>query len=353
MTRQAPEPFSQRSDAPRKIGLMLINLGTPDAPTPQAVRRYLAEFLSDPRVVEIPPLVWKPILYGLILPFRPRASAAKYAVVWRDDGSPLRIYTQRQAQLLQGLLGERLRRPLMVRYAMRYGAPAIGEVLRELQAAGCERILALPLYPQYAASTTATALDQLYGYCSDQRDMPEVRAVKQFHDHPAYIEVLADSIRRHWRENGRADRLVMSFHGIPRRAVDRGDPYRDQCETTGRLLAQALDLDEDQWIVSFQSRFGRAEWLTPYTADTLQALGRQGVGRVDVICPGFVADCLETLEEIAIEGKQIFLGAGGKAFHVIPCLNDHPAWIETLATIAMENLGGWLPGQAAAPGANP
>lgn len=342
MMRLAPEPTSSRSATPQKIGIVLINLGTPDAPTPKAVRRYLAEFLSDPRVVEIPPLVWKPILYGLILPFRPRASAAKYAVVWRDDGSPLRIYTQRQAQLLQGLLGERLRQPLMVRYAMRYGTPAIGDVLRELQAAGCERMLVLPLYPQYAASTTATALDQVYRYCVGMRNMPEVRAVKQYHDHPAYIDVLAESVRRHWREHGRADRLVMSFHGIPRRAVDRGDPYRDQCEATSRLLAQALELGNDQWIVSFQSRFGRAEWLTPYTAETLEALGKQGVGRVDVICPGFIADCLETLEEIAIEGKQIFLGAGGKAFHVIPCLNDHPSWIEALAKIALENLGGWL-----------
>mgnify|MGYP001110126694 FL=1 len=295
MSRYAPEP-AHREDAATRIGILLINLGTPDEPTPAAVRRYLAEFLSDPRVIEIPAVLWKPLLYGLILPFRSRASAAKYAAIWRAEGSPLRLYTERQAQLLQGLLDERLRVPLTVRYAMRYGSPAIADVLWQMKAEGCDRLLVVPLYPQYAASTTGTALDCVYALWARVRDIPELRTLKHFCDHPAYLRALADSVRRHWHVNGRPDRLVMSFHGLPREAVERGDPYYRQCERTARLLAAALELPQERWLMTFQSRFGRAEWLQPYTADTLAALGKQGVGRVDVVCPGFVADCLETME---------------------------------------------------------
>ena len=337
----APEPTFQHDSLP-KIGIVLVNLGTPDAPTTDAVRRYLREFLSDPRVIEIPPLVWKPLLHGVILRTRPRASAAKYAMIWRDDGSPLRVYTERQAQLLQGLLGEQLRTPIVVRHAMRYGNPPIGKVLAALQAERCERVLVLPLYPQYAASTTATALDKVFEFYARTRNVPELRTVKHFHDHPSYIRTLAESIRAFWLRQGRPDKLLMSFHGLPRFSLDRGDPYHCECHKTARLLAQELGLEADQWTLTFQSRFGRAEWLQPYTAATLEALGKQGVGRIDVVCPGFVSDCLETLEEIGIEGKQTFLQAGGREFHTIACLNDQPAWIAALADIARDHLHGWI-----------
>lgn len=338
MNRAASAPPATR------IGVLLVNLGTPASTKPADVGRYLGEFLSDPRVVELPALLWKPLLYGVILPFRSRASAAKYETVWLDEGSPLKVYTERQAAGLQTVLDERLPEPVVVRYAMRYAGPAIVDTLAEMHAAGCERILVLPLYPQYAASTTATALDQVYRYCARTRNMPEIRALKDFHTHPAYIATLARMVQDEWQGHGRPDRLVMSFHGLPRAQVDRGDPYQAQCRETGRLLAHALGLGEEEWIVSFQSRFGRAEWLQPYTAETVEALGRQGIQRVHVICPGFVSDCLETLEEIGMEVKQGFLDAGGSAFHVIPCLNDHPAWIDTLAQIVVEQLGGWIAG---------
>lgn len=339
--RFVPEPAYQHGTI-AKTAILLVNLGTPDAPTAPAVRRYLREFLSDPRVVEIPPAIWKPILHGVILRTRPRASAARYAAIWTADGSPLRVYTERQAKLLQGALGERLRAPLVVEHAMRYGEPSIPAVLAKLRAARCERILVLPLYPQYAASTTGTALDEVFAALARMRNVPEVRVVKHFHDHPAYIRALADSVREYWRANGRPDRLVMSFHGLPRHTLDRGDPYHCECQKTARLLAEELALAEGSWQIAFQSRFGRAEWLKPYTASVLTELGRKGTGRVDVLCPGFVSDCLETLEEIAIEGRALFLGAGGKALHCIPCLNDRPGWIAALAAIARDHLGGWV-----------
>lgn len=340
MNRFAPEP-AFRHDEPPRIGVLLINLGTPDAPTPPAVRRYLHQFLADPRVVEIPPLLWRPLLHGLVLRTRPRQSAAKYATVWHPDGSPLKVYTERQAALLQAQLDQALPDQLVVRYAMRYGEPTIHRQLAELKAARCDRVLLLPLYPQYAASTTATALDQAFAFCARARNMPEVRTIKHFHDHPAYIDALAESVDEYWRAHGRPDKLLMSYHGIPRQSLDLGDPYHCECHKTSRLLAEALGLQAHQWQVTFQSRFGRAEWLQPYTAPTLEALGRDGVARVDVICPGFVSDCLETLEEIAMEGRDLFLAAGGREFHAIPCLNDRPRWIEALATIAQDHMQGW------------
>src|SRR5262245_9223291 len=287
-------------------------------------------------------MFWAPVLHGIVLRTRPRRSAARYATIWTADGSPLRIYTERQAKLLQGLLGDRLKVPLSVAYAMRYGEPAIESTLARLKAQGCVRLLVLPLYPQYAASTTGSALDRVLDVLQRTRNIPELRTVKHFHDHALYIRALGDTVREHWREHGRPDKLLISFHGVPRYTLDRGDPYHCECQKTARLLAQELGLGEDGSQIAFQSRFGRAEWLKPYTATVLAELGRKRVRRVDVVCPGFVSDCLETLEEIAIEGKQIFLGAGGAEYHVIPCLNDRPGWIEALAAIAREHLRGWI-----------
>jgi len=341
VSRYAPEPPYAHGTRPR-IGILLINLGTPEAPTVPAVRTYLREFLSDPRVVEIPRFVWWPILHFFVLTTRPRASAQRYAQVWMSEGSPLRVHTERQVTLLRAHLGERAQHlPLVVDFAMRYGAPSIPDKLREMKAQQCSRILLLPLYPQYSASTTATALDAAFGCLQDMRNQPSVRTVRSFHDHPGYIAALAQSARDYWARNRRPDVLLMSFHGVPRTALDQGDPYHCECHATGRLLAEALGLREEQYRVTFQSRFGRAEWLKPYTASTLVELGRRRTGRVDVICPGFVSDCLETLEEIAIEGKSEFLRAGGREFHYIPCLNERDDWVRTLAEIVAMNLPGW------------
>jgi ferrochelatase len=326
---------------PARTAILLVNLGTPEAPTTAAVRRYLKEFLSDPRVVEIPRPLWWLILNGVILRLRPAKSAAKYARIWDKDGSPLKVHTERQAKLLRGYLGEHGDTALLVDYAMRYGNPSIASVLAGLRERRCERVLVLPLYPQYAASTTASALDAVSVFYQRTRNIPELRMVKHFHDHPAYVAALAEGVRMHWAQHGKPDRLLMSFHGLPRYTLERGDPYHCECQTTARLLAGKLELSPEQYQLSFQSRFGRAEWLQPYTAATLAQWGKQGLRRVDVVCPGFVADCLETLEEIGIEGKAEFLKAGGKEFHAIPCLNENDAWIRALAQIAQEHLRGW------------
>ena len=335
------EPSYQHG-AGAKTGVLLINLGTPEAPTKQALRVYLKEFLSDPRVVEIPRPVWWLILNAIILNTRPKKSAEKYAQIWTQEGSPLKVHTQRQTKLLEGYLRERIQSPYMVEYAMRYGNPSIADTLMRMKTQGCERILVVPLYPQYAASSTATAFDAVFKTLAQMRNMPAVRMVKHYHDHPKYIAALAQSVREYWMLNGRPDKLVISFHGVPRYTLDKGDPYHCECQKTGRLLTQALGLSESQYQITFQSRFGRAKWLQPYTAPTLEQLGKQGVKRVDVICPGFVSDCLETLEEIAMEGKASFLNAGGAEFHYIPSLNERPDWITTLADIALENLTGWV-----------
>lgn len=285
------------------------------------MRRYLAEFLADPRVVQIPRLVWLPILHGIILRTRPAKSAKKYQSIWMPEGSPLAVHTLRQTQLLRSLLPER-----QVEFAMRYGSPAIAEGLGRLSA--CDKIVVVPLYPQYSRSTTETIRDVL---ATSAR--PDATMLESFHDHPAYIAALAAGVRRHWDARGRADKLVMSFHGLPRRAVEQGDPYQAQCTASARLLAAALRLEERDWMLTFQSRFGAAEWLQPYTEPTLRRLAQSGTRRIDVVCPGFVADCLETLEEIAIEGRAAFLEAGGGEFHALPCLNEAPEWIEALAKI--------------------
>ena len=325
----------QKRGAP---GVLLVNLGTPAAPTAAAVRSYLREFLSDRRVVELPRLVWWPILYLVILPLRPFATARKYAAIWRPDGSPLRVYLERQVQLLRGYLGQRLQRAIPVAGAMRYGKPSIREGLAEPRSRECDRIVVIPLYPQYAGSTTGSTEDAVVRALRKWRPAPSLEVVRDFHSHPAYVKAIAKSVNEYWMKHGRPDRLVMSFHGLPRAVVERGDPYEAQCLESSRLIATELGWNDKRTQVAFQSRFGKAEWLKPYTADALAALGREGVGRVDVICPGFAADCLETLEEIAIEGRERFLKAGGKEFHYIPTTNDHPAWMTALTILAMENL---------------
>jgi protoporphyrin/coproporphyrin ferrochelatase len=347
MSRYDSEPPFQHGSVP-KTGVLLINLGTPEAPTPAAVRTYLREFLSDPRVVEIWRPLWWLLINLVILPFRPKESAQRYAQVWTSEGSPLKVHTERQARMLRGYLGERIKAPLVVDYAMRYGKPSVAGVLASLRQQGCDRILVLPLYPQYAASTTATALDAVGAAFATMRNQPALRSVRHFHDHPGYIASLAQNINDYWVKNGRPDQLVMSFHGVPRYTLDRGDPYHCECHKTARLLAEALKLPSDRYQITFQSRFGRAEWLKPYTAEVLKDLGKQKLGRVDVVCPGFVADCLETLEEIAIEGKTLFLNAGGRDYHYIPCLNERDDWLHALADIVATNLLGWIGGERSA-----
>lgn len=335
---QAEPPYQQGSQA--RVGVLLINLGTPDEPTPKALRCYLKAFLSDRRVIETPRLIWWLILHGVILNTYPAKSAEKYAKIWDHDGSPLLTHTRRQATLLQGYLGER-GIAVRVAFGMRYGNPAVASALAELKAQNCDRILVIPLYPQYAASTTASALDAVWQVLERTRNMPEIRTVRHYHDHPAYLAALAASVRDHWMAHGQPDKLLMSFHGLPVRATELGDPYHRECLETGQLLAKVLGLLPEQYLVCFQSRFGRAEWLQPYFSTTLESLAKQRVRRVDVICPGFASDCLETLEEVAQEGKATFLAAGGGEYHYIPALNERNEWIHALADIAAQHLAGW------------
>jgi ferrochelatase len=334
-----PEPPADPARSPH-VGVLLCNLGTPEQPTPEAVRRYLAQFLADPRVVEIPRALWLPVLHGAILPRRSRASAAKYASIWSADGSPLKVWTEKQAKRLQGWLGEHGHRARVLP-AMRYGEPAIPKQLDALKAAGATRILVLPCYPQYSATSTASVIDAVAAWATDIRTLPELRFVNGYHDDEGYIAALARKLELYWRASGRPAHFVMSFHGVPERIVRLGDPYRDECERTAQLLASRLMLQPSQFTVCYQSRFGRARWLEPATDATLRALGRKGVTRVDVACPGFVGDCLETLEEIAIEGRRAFLTSGGKEFHYVPCLNDDTEWIGALGRIAERHLAGW------------
>ena len=342
MPRFQAEPPHQHGSAPG-TAVVLVNLGTPEAPTAPALKRYLRQFLSDPRVVEIPRALWWLILNGIILNIRPKKSAAKYASVWMTEGSPLKVHTERQTQFLAGHLGERGHH-LTVTSAMRYGAPSVPAVLDRLKAAGVTKILMLPMYPQYSASTTATVIDEACRWLLIQRNQPEMRFVRNFHDDPAYIQALAQTVLDHWMKHGRlgsGDQLLISFHGLPRRNLDLGDPYYCECMKTGRLLAERLNLGPEQHRICFQSRFGKAEWLQPYTAPTLEALAKAGTGRVDVICPGFVADCLETLEEIAMEGKVSFMEHGGREFHYIPALNENQGWLNALTALVERHLGGW------------
>ena len=334
-----PEPKYRHGQPPR-TAVLLVNLGTPDEPTAPALRRYLREFLSDSRVVEIPRAVWWPILHGIILRTRPAKSAAKYASVWMPEGSPLAVWTQRQATALGASLAE-AGHHVVVRAAMRYGNPSLPSTLDALRADGVTRVLVLPLYPQYAAATTASVADKVLQWATQARRLPELRFINEYHDDPAYINALAQQLRAHWAVHGRSDKLLLSFHGIPERSLHLGDPYHCHCHKTARLLAAALGLSKDQMVVTFQSRFGKAKWLEPYTEPTLQQLAASGLKSVDVMCPGFVADCLETLEEIAQEARDAFIAAGGQRFSYVPCLNDAPAWIDALTALAERHLSGW------------
>ena len=322
-----------RKKAPQ--GILLTNLGTPDAPTPSALRRYLGEFLWDKRVVDVPRPIWWLILHGVILRIRPARSAKAYREVWTDEGSPLLVIARSQQQQLQHLLDVKYPAAYRVALGMRYGNPSIASALQELREAGCQKLTVLPLYPQNSCSTTASTHDALSLAWQRQRDVPHLRFIADYHDHPAYIRALAASVREHRQGRDAAEKLLMSFHGTPRRFRDQGDPYYYQCERSAQLLAEELGLKPEQWLLTFQSRFGREEWLKPYTDKTLEALAQEGIKRVDVICPGFSADCLETLEEIAGENREIFQHAGGEELHYIPALNDRDDHIDMMADLVV------------------
>ena len=340
MARYRPEPAHTHGQVPR-TGVLLVNLGSPSAPTAAAVRPYLKQFLSDTRVVEIPRLAWWPILNLVILNTRPAKSAAKYASIWSDEGSPLRVHTERQAKLLAGHLGEAGHRDWVVEWAMRYGSPSIPATLDHMRVAGCDRILVVPMYPQYAGSTTGSVIDEVARSLLAWRNLPELRFIRSYHDDAGYIQALAQRVRRHWQKHGEAEKLILSFHGVPRSTLDKGDPYHCECQKTGRLLTEALGLPADRVRVTFQSRFGKAEWLKPYTQPTLEAMARRGERSVDIMCPGFSADCLETLEEIAMECKEAFLSRGGERFHYIPCRNEQEEWIAALTALVLSHAGHW------------
>jgi protoporphyrin/coproporphyrin ferrochelatase len=334
-----PEPVYSHGQAPQ-TAVLLCNLGTPDAPTPGALRRFLREFLSDHRVVEIPRLIWMLILHGVILRVRPAKSAHKYASIWTPEGSPLKVWADKQTKLLAGYLGER-GHAVQVSVAMRYGGTSIAQALQSLKISGATRVLVLPLYPQYSGTTTASIIDAVCAWAQTTRTVPELRFVNHYHDDDGYIKALVKRVTDHWAQNGRPDKLVLSFHGVPKRTLSLGDPYHCECLKTARLVREKLGVPADMVMVTFQSRLGRAEWLQPYTEPTLIKMAQQGVKRVDVMCPGFTSDNLETLEEINIEARAAFLKAGGQAFHHIACLNDQHEWMTALAAIAIQHLQGW------------
>lgn len=324
------------------IGVLITNLGTPDAPTTTALRRYLKEFLSDQRVVEMNRVLWWLILHGIILNTRPARSAKAYQAVWSSGGSPLMVHSQQQCAALTTLFQQLENKPVHITLAMRYGSPSIAQGLDALRKQGCGKILVFPLYPQYAASTTGSTFDAVADALKQWRWVPELRMINSYHDHPAYIEALSASVKKHWQQYGQAERLLISFHGIPERYAEQGDPYPCLCKKTARLLAAALKLKDDAWLISFQSRFGKEPWLQPYTDATLKAWGGEGLGRVDVICPGFAADCLETLEEIAVENAGYYTAAGGESLRYIAALNANEAHIQALFAISREQMQGWL-----------
>ncbi len=323
------------------LGILVTNLGTPEAPTPRAVRKYLAEFLWDPRVVEIPRPVWWLILHGIILRTRPSKSAEAYEKVWMEEGSPLLVISQQQRDALQVELDKKFSGPVKVELAMRYGQPSIASALEKLKAHGARRILLFPLYPQYSASTTASTFDAIAKVFLKQRWMPELRMVNNYAADAGFIKACAQQIENHWQKNQRNQKLIFSFHGLPKRNLMQGDPYHCQCHETARLITEELNLKEDEWMLTFQSRFGKAEWLQPYTIKTMETLPKDGVKSVDVFCPGFSADCLETIEEINMQNKEVFLDAGGEAFNYIPALNAEAAHIDALANIVMQHTQGW------------
>ncbi|HWQ93945.1 MAG TPA: ferrochelatase [Gammaproteobacteria bacterium] len=322
-------------------GVLLTNLGTPDAPTPAALRRYLAEFLWDPRVVEAPRWLWWLALHGVILRIRPARSAHAYQKIWTAQGSPLLANSRSQAEAVKQALQARFDGRVVVALGMRYGTPSIREALEQLRAAQVRRILVFPLYPQYSASTTASTFDAVSQVLKTWRWLPELRMINHYHDDTGYISAVANSIREAWRNRPPAERLMFSFHGLPKRYLLQGDPYHCECHKTARLIAEQLNLPEDRWQVAFQSRFGREEWLKPYADHTLQEWAKAGVKSADVVCPGFSADCLETLEEVAMQNRDIFLNAGGESYHYIPALNDHPEHIKALVHLIELHTQGW------------
>ena len=333
MTRPPEHPEVPQAS----VGVLLINLGTPDAPEARAVRRYLAEFLSDPRVIEIPAVAWKPILHGIILRVRPRKSAHAYSQVWTNEGSPLAVFARRQAEKLRGRFGT----SVQVEFAMRYGNPGIADAIERMTEAGCRRILTAPLYPQYCAATTATANDAVFAELARMRVQPSLRTLPPYYDDPIYIEALRENLKRQLAAlDFKPDRLLLSFHGMPQRTLDLGDPYHCHCRKTARLVEEALGMAVD---VAFQSRFGKARWLEPATDRMLVEYPAKGVKRVAVAAPGFAADCLETLEELGIRGRETFLRAGGEQFALLECLNDSDEGIAMLERLIERELAGWLP----------
>jgi ferrochelatase len=337
MPRFEKEPEFDSSNPPC-TGVLLTNLGTPDAPTPAALRRYLAEFLSDPRVIEKPRWLWWLVLHGIILNIRPRKAAKAYESVWTDNGSPLMEISRKQESALQKALDEKSEQPVKVVLAMRYGNPSIRTGLEILKKANAQKIIVLPLYPQYSATTVASTFDAVMDVLKYWRNVPEMHFIREYYRQDAYINALTASIQEHWQQHGQPDKLLFSFHGLPKRYVDAGDPYRCHCEATAMQIASELQLKKDQWLLTFQSRFGPEEWLKPYTDHTLEGWGKAGVKRVDVISPGFSADCLETLEEIGVENRDIFIEAGGQEYHYIPCLNDRTDHIDFLSRLVLQHV---------------
>jgi ferrochelatase len=338
---QSSQSFKHGS--PDRRGVLVVNLGTPDNPTPSAVRRYLAQFLWDPRVVEVPRPIWWLILNGFILRFRPSRSAEAYSKIWTDEGSPLLLYSQAIADGIKESLNADPDDDFAVELAMSYGSPSIPDALDRLYQQGASRIIVLPLYPQYSGTTTASIFDAVTGLLSKRRYVPELRFINQYHDAPEFIEAHAANIREYWQQHGRGDKLLFSFHGVPKSTLLNGDPYHCQCQKTGRLIAEALGLSAEEWQLSFQSRVGQAEWLRPYTDETVVDLGKQQLKRIDVACPGFAADCLETLEEIAMQNAEFFKEAGGGDLKYIPALNARKDHVSFLATLVREQAGAWQP----------
>lgn len=338
--RYAPEPPAISSPPP--AGVLLVNLGSPAAATARATRTYLRQFLADPRVVELPRLRWWLLRNLVILPVRPIRAARAYRKIWTDNGSPLVVAGRHQASDLEWELSRRVDRPIPVFCGMRYGKPSLSAGLGVLRQRGCRRILVLPLYPQYSAATTASTFDEVFRELETWRRVPEIRTVADYHDHPAYIGALVSSVHQSWENGGKPMRLLLSFHGLPSRYIEAGDPYEDQCRATAALLKDRLDFDSKNIFTAFQSRFGREEWIGLNTADLLKEWGRKELSKLDVVCPGFSADCLETLEEIDVAGRKIFTKGGGGRFRYIPALNYRPEHIAALAEITIENLGGWI-----------
>ncbi|MGH1485528.1 MAG: ferrochelatase [Cellvibrionaceae bacterium] len=324
-----------------KIGVLITNLGTPDAPTAPALRKYLAEFLADPRVVEFPRLLWKCILHGIILRIRPRRSAAAYKTVWQEDGSPLMIHTKAQAEALRKTLTSEYGDNIVVDFAMRYGSPSIKNRLEAFQQAGVRKLLILPLYPQYSGATTGSTFDALAHDFTARRWLPDLRFISHYHDNHLYIDAITNSIKQHREQHGSADKLLFSYHGVPMRYLKNGDPYHCECYKTSRLVAEKLGLSADDYMTTFQSRFGREEWLKPYTDETLKSFPAQNISSVQVVCPGFSADCLETIEEIGEENRDYFMEAGGERYEYIPALNASENHIHALTELVKDNLLGW------------